>query len=132
MTMLSILATVLLLAPPAVIAGFWRASVRRRSRLKPGQLPDSEAVVLARVGGILCSVLPPVQMLASFIRYRTGEPGMYLWFLLPCFGLLIALFALAALLSYARGYERAVSSGMVLLSVCTLLLVTLLGVPGSS
>ena len=132
MNFLSILATVLLLAPPLVIAGFWRASVRHRLPLRPGHLPDSEAIVMARVGGILCALLPIVQMVASLIRHRTGEPGMYLWFLVPFLGVVLALFALSLLLAHARGYERTVSSSMVLVSVCTLLLLTLLGAPGTS
>ncbi len=129
MTLSFYLLTILLLAPPVVIAAFWRLSLERRKHGLAG-LPDAEALILARVGGIFSAVLPVLQLGASIIRYKTGEPGLYLWYLLPGFGVLLAAGALAAFLAHARGRERAVSSSMVLLSVCMLLLITF--VAGSS
>ncbi len=129
MDLTAILLTLLLVAPPIVIGAFWRAA-RHRVVRQPGELPDAEALILARVGGILCALLPVLQMGASLIRYKTGEPGLYLWYLLPGFGVLLAAVALAAFLAHASGKERPVSSGMVLLSVCMLLLITFTGGPG--
>ena len=68
-------------------------------------------------------------MLASLERWRTGEAGLYLWYFVAGFGVVLAVFALAALLSYARGRERGVSSGMVVLATSMLLLITFLGGP---
>ena len=120
--------TVLLLAPPVVIAAFWRASVRRTSRRR-GELPDSETIVFVRLGGVLCAALPIVELGVCIVRYRMGDLGLYLWFLLPGVGVLLALFVLSGLLAHARGYERPVSSGMLLLSVGMLLLFMFLGNP---
>ncbi len=133
MSFLSILLTGLLVAPPFVVAVLWRVSRRQRS-VQVGRrrrLPDREALVLARVGAVTCGLLPSLQMLASFERWRTGEAGLYLWYLLAGFGVVLAIFALAALLSYARGKERGVSSGMVVLATSMLLLITFLGGPGA-
>ena len=58
-----------------------------------------------------------------------GDLGLYLWFLLPGLGVLLALVVLSGLLAHARGYERPVSSGMLLLSVGMLLLFMFLGSP---
>lgn len=129
MDLLSILLTLLLVAPPIVIAAFWRAS-RHRVIRRRGELPDAEALILARVGGVLCALLPLLQMGASLIRYKTGEPGLYLWYLLPGFSVLLAVAVLAGFLAHARGTERKVSSSMVLLSVCMVLLITFTGGPG--
>lgn len=123
MIFLHLLLTICLLAPALVIAAFWRASVRGRA-LQPGKLPDAEALILARVGGVLCGLLPILQLLASILRYKTGEPGLYLWYLVPTCGITLAVLALAGFLAHARGTERKVSSGMVLLAVSTLLLIT--------
>lgn len=130
MTFSSILLTLLLLAPPIVIACFWRVSLERHKHGMAG-LPDAEALILARVGGVLCAVLAPLQLLAGVVRYRTGEAGLYLWYLVAGAGLLLAVMALAAFLTHARGWERKVSAGMVLLSLSMLLLITLLDSPFS-
>lgn len=126
-----ILFTVLLLAPALVIAGFWRAS-RQHHVQHPEAMPDAEALVLARVAGILCGLLPALQMGAGMERWRTGEPGLYLWYMVPVGGLLLAVVTLAAILTHARGTERGVSSGMVLLSISMLLLITLLQSSGTA
>ena len=124
--MLTLIFTLLLLVPPVVIAAFWRSSVLRRRRHRgQGGLPDPEIVVLARLEGIACALLPIVQLLAGVIRYKTGEIGTFLWFVLPGFGVLLAFAALATFLDSARGYERLVSPGMVLVSTSMLLLLTL-------
>lgn len=120
--------TALLLAPPVVIAAFWRASLRRPNR-KMGELPDGATIVFVRLGAVFCAVLPIAQLIAWIVRYRMGELGIYLWFLLPGIGVLLALFVLSGLLAHARGYERPVSSGMLLLSVGMLLLFMFLGSP---
>ncbi len=127
MDLVSAISGLLLLTPPAVIAAFWWLSVRPGGRRANG-LPDGEAVIMARLGGVACAMLPIVQMFAGLIRYRTGALGLYLWYVVPGFGLLLAVIALSAFLAYARGYERTVSSAMVLLSVCTLLLLTVTGI----
>ena len=85
MDLLSILLSLLLLAPPIVIAAFWWAARQRVDRRR-GELPDAEALILARVGGIVCALLPVLQMGVSLVRYKTGEAGLYLWYLLPLFG----------------------------------------------
>ncbi len=126
--LMTLVVTVLLLAPPAVIAAFWWVSVRRATR-RWDELPDSATIVFVRLGGVICAVLPIAQLLAWIIRYRMGEAGIYLWFLLPGLGVLMALFVLSGLLTYARGYERPVSSGMLLLSTGMLLLFMFLGNP---
>ncbi len=126
MDLVSLISGLLLLAPPAVIAAFWWLSVRPGGRRHNG-LPDTEAMIMARLGGVTCALLPIIQLFAGLIRYRTGMLGQYLWYIVPGFGLLLALVALPAFLSHAHGYERPVSSAMVLLSVCTLLLLTLMG-----
>ena len=118
--------TVLLLAPPVVIAVLWRLSVRPANR-RPGHLPDSATIVLARLGAVVCAALPVAQLIASIFRYRTGEMGLYLWFLVPGFGVLLAMIVLPAFLSHARGYERTVSPGMLLLSTGMLMLLTFVG-----
>ena len=128
MFFISILVTVLLLAPPAVITAFWWTSVHRATR-RWDELADSASIVFVRLGGAISVVLPIAQLLAWIIRYRMGEAGIYLWFLLPGLGVLLALFVLSGLLTYARGYERPVSSGMLLLSVGMLLLLMFLGNP---
>lgn len=125
MTLLSILFTALLLAPVLVIAYFWWAA-RRHSKQHPEAMPDGESIVLARVGGILCAMLPVLQMLASMVRWRTGEPGLYLWYAVVLVGVVLAVLALTGFLTHARGRERSISSGMVLLSVSLLLLITFL------
>ena len=125
MTLLTVLFTALLVTPAVVIAGFWRAS-RQRAAQHPAAMPDAEALVLARVGGLLCTILPALQMLAGIVRWRTGEPGIYLWYAVVAGGLLLAVLALTGFLTHARGRERGVSSGMVLLSVSMLLLITFL------
>ena len=117
------------LAPPAVLAAFWWLSVRPGGRRAKG-LPDTDAVIMARLGGLVCTMLPIVQLFSRLILYRTGALGHYLWFVVPGGGLLLALVVVAGLLSYARGYERPVSSAMVLLSVSTLLLLTWIGING--
>ncbi len=119
----------LLLVPPLIIGGFWWMSVRPGGR-HANALPDGEATILTRAGGLICTVLPLFQMFAWIIRYRTGALGRYLWYVVPAFGLLFAILVVAAFLSYTRGYERRVASLMVLLSVCTLLLMTLVGRSG--
>lgn len=130
MTVFSILLTLLLLAPSVAIAAFWRTARQRQIRV--GGLPDVEALILARVGGILCGVLPGVQLLASLVRYKTGDAGTYLWYLVPIGGTALAVLALTGFLSYARSRERMVSSTMVLLSVSLLLLLTFVtGISGS-
>ena len=130
MDLTDIFLTLLLLAPPVVMGVFWRASLRRRV-LGPGELPDAEALILARVCGIACGLLPALQLGASIVRYKTGEPGLYLWYLVPAFGLFLAVAALAAFLAHARGSERKVSSSMVLVAVSMLLLITFVaGSPG--
>lgn len=121
----SILFTAALLVPAFVIAWFWR-SARLRNARHPEVVPDAEGLVLARVGGILCAVLPPLQLLCGIVRWRTGEPGLYLWYAVVLGGVMLAVLALTGLLTYARGRERGVSSGMVLLSVSLLLLITFL------
>lgn len=129
--LLTLLFTLLLLCPAVVIAGFWRAA-RRRRPVRPGFMPDAEALVLARVGGILCAVLPSVQLLAGILRWRTGDAGLYLWYGVALGGLLLAVAAVTAFLTHARGAERRVSPGMVLLSLSVLLLITLLQVGGEA
>lgn len=124
--MITIILTALLLAPPVVIAAFWRLSVRR-ARQTPVELPDGAAIVMARLGAVACAILPIAQLFAGIFRYRTGEIGLYLWFLIPGFGVLLALFVLPAFLAYGRGYERTVSTGMLLLSTGMLLLLTYVG-----
>lgn len=89
-------------------------------------MPDAEPLVLARVGGILCAVLPALQLLAGIVRWRTGEAGMYLWYGVVLGGVMLAVLALTGFLTHARGRERSVSSGMVLLAVSLLLLITFL------
>ena len=126
--LMAVIVTVLLLGPPIVIAAFWRASLRRASH-RHGQLPDGEAIVFVRLGAVLCAALPIVQLCVWIIRYHMGDLGIYLWFILPGIGVLLALFVLSGLLAYARGYERPVSSGMLLLSVGMLLLFMFLGSP---
>lgn len=123
MTAVYFLLTIILLAPPVVIAAFWRASLRR-SVLQPARLPDAEALILARVGGIACGAVPAIQLIASIVRYKTGEAGLYLWYLVPIAGVAFTVLVLAGFLAHARGTERKVSSGMVLLSVSMLLLIT--------
>ena len=125
LTLVFLLITAILLAPAIIIAGFWWTSLRHHAQ-RPGDLPDTEALILARVGGIACGLLPVFQLVASIVRWHTGEAGLYLWYLVPVMGVLLAVTALAAFLSYARGTERGVSSGMVLLSISMLLLITLL------
>ncbi len=125
MMLLSILFTALLLAPALVIAWFWRAA-RLRTAQHPDVVPDTEALVLARVGGIVCAVLPALQLLASIERWRTGDAGLYLWYALVLGGVMLAVLALTGLLTHASGRERGVSTGMVLLSVSLLLLITFL------
>ncbi len=120
--------TVLLFAPPIVIAVFWWRSVRRGSHRR-GKLPDSATIVFVRLGGVVCAMLPIAQLLVWVVRYRLGELGVYLWFLLPGLGVLMVLFVLAGMLAHARGYERPVSSGMLLLSTGMLLLFMFLGSP---
>ena len=127
MDLISVISGLLLAAPPLVIAGFWWSSVRPGGRTQG--LPDGEVVIMARLGGFVCALLPVLQLFTGLIRYRTGALGHYLWYAVPGFGLLLALVAVAAFLSHARGYERPVSCAMILLSVCTLLLLTLTGAP---
>ncbi len=129
--LMALLLTVLLLAPPVVIGAFWWMSVRHPERRR-GRLPDSDTIVFVRLGCIICAALPMLQLLDSIVRYRLGEMGLYLWFLVPGLGVLLALFALSGLLAHARGYERPVSSSMLLLSVGMLLLFTFLGSPFSA
>ncbi len=126
--LMAAIVTVLLLAPPVVIAAFWRASVHR-SHSRRGDLPDSATIVFVRLGAVLCAALPIVQLCVWIVRYRMGDLGLYLWFLLPGLGVLLALVVLSGLLAHARGYERPVSSGMLLLSVGMLLLFMFLGSP---
>ena len=126
MDMVSLISGLLLMIPPIVIGTFWWISARPGARRGNG-LPDGESIVLARAGGVACALLPVFQIFAGVLRYRTGALGRYVWYAVPGLGLLLALFVIAAFLSYARGSERRVSSAMVLLSVCTLLLLTLLG-----
>ena len=123
--LLSILFTAVLLAPALVIAWFWRGA-RLRAAQHPEVVPDAEGLVLARVGGILCAVLPALQLLCGVVRWRTGEPGLYLWYAVVLVGIMFAVLALTGLLTHARGPERGVSVGMVLLSVSLLLLITFL------
>ena len=126
MFLIGTLVTVLLLAPPVVIGAFWWTSMRP-ARRRAKRLPDSAAIIFVRLGCVVCAMLPIVQIFEGIVRYRLGEMGSYLWFVVPGMGLLLALFALSGLLAYARGYERTVSSGMLLLSVGMLLLLTFLG-----
>jgi hypothetical protein len=120
--------TFLLLAPPAVIAVFWWKSVHRAS-FRSGELPDSATIVFVRLGGVICAVLPIAELLVWIVRYRLGEFGVYLWFLVPGLGVLMVLFVLSGMLAHGRGYERPVSSGMLLLSTGMLLLFMFLGNP---
>ena len=120
--------SLLLFAPPLVIAAFWWRSVHR-GRFRSGELPDSATIVFVRFGGVVCTVLPFVELLIWTTRYRMGELGIYLWFLLPGLGVLMVLFVLSGMLAYGRGYERPVSSGMLLLSTGLLLLFMFLGNP---
>ena len=123
-----LIVSVLLLAPPLVIAAFWRASARHVHH-RYGELPDSATIVFVRLGAVLCAALPIAQLLVWIVRYRMGDLGIYLWFVLPGIGVLLALFVLSGLLAYGRGYERPVSSGMLLLSTGMLLLFMFLGSP---